>query len=319
LLFEFSLSSIAAKQVIEAGCIHNTEPVNQETDTSNIIEHSDNLPFHWTQEAQEELESASPALHSLKILLDKSTQCEEAIPVTSKSNYNYKFINDLIRNEDDLQTVSGIVGFKTLNTLEIGVSDLEQDKIKFAFPVKERIFLTMMRIKCDVSFKFISVIFQCTASTCQNYFHNMVPKLARILKPVIAWPTKEQVMLSMPTCFDKYRNTMAVLDCTEIRVEITNCLECKILTYSFYKGGHTVKILICVSPSGLITFLSCVYGGRASDKAIFDDCGLINKFEPHIDAVMVDKGFLIEKECLLSGITLYRPPFLRDKNRFSEN
>jgi hypothetical protein len=47
--------------------------------------------------------------------------------------------------------------------------------------------------------------------------------------------------------------------------------------------------MTCVSPGGLLTFVSKGYGGRASDKCIFEQSGVINKCEPYIDAIMVDK------------------------------
>ena len=35
------------------------------------------------------------------------------------------------------------------------------------------------------------------------------------------------------------------------------------------------------------------------------------------DAIMVDKGFLIEKECALYNVKLIRPPFLKKNKQFS--
>jgi hypothetical protein len=68
-----------------------------------------------------------------------------------------------------------------------------------------------------------------------------------------------------------------------------------------------------VAASGLVTYLSKPYGGRASDKAIFNLENLLSKLDPH-DAIMVDKGFLIETECAKANVKLKRPPFLRKKN-----
>ncbi|KAF2890024.1 hypothetical protein ILUMI_16149 [Ignelater luminosus] len=90
-------------------------------------------------------------------------------------------------------------------------------------------------------------------------------------------------------------------------------------SYSFYKKDHTIKILIGVSPSGMITYLSKACGGRASDKAIFNKEKIIELLIPGHDAIMVDKGFLIDDECKRNYIKLYRPPFLgRGKSQFSK-
>lgn len=47
-----------------------------------------------------------------------------------------------------------------------------------------------------------------------------------------------------------------------------------------------------------MTFISKGYGGRPPDKKNFEQSGIINKFEPHVDSVMVDKGFLIDDICM---------------------
>ena len=65
----------------------------------------------------------------------------------------------------------------------------------------------------------------------------------------------------MPKCFDNYKNTRVVLDCTEISVERPKCLRCRLRLYSHYKGCETVKLLIGVAPCVLIIFLSEAFGG----------------------------------------------------------
>ena len=51
-----------------------------------------------------------------------------------------------------------------------------------------------------------------------------------------------------------------------------------------------------VSPAGNIIFVSSVYGGRVSDKVIFEQSELIHLLKP-ADAVIVDRGFLIDEIC----------------------
>lgn len=69
-----------------------------------------------------------------------------------------------------------------------------------------------------------------------------------------------------------------------------------------------------VLPGGLITYISEPYGGRTSDKTIFEQSNLILNLQSSIDAIMVNKGFLIDDFCAKSAIELIRPPFLRKKN-----
>lgn len=55
-----------------------------------------------------------------------------------------------------------------------------------------------------------------------------------------------------------------------------------------------MKTLIGVAPNGVITFVRDQYGGRASDKAITADCGVLKYLQPG-DMVMADKSFTIRE------------------------
>lgn len=106
--------------------------------------------------------------------------------------------------------------------------------------------------------------------------------------------------------------------CTEISVAQPNCLNCSINTYPFYKKNNTVKYLIAITPAGLVFFLSKGYGGRASDKAIFQQSGLIHELIPISDSIMVDKGFL-DDICDQNFISLIRPPLKKAKMQLSKD
>ena len=154
-------------------------------------------------------------------------------------------------------------------------------------------------------------------STCSRIFASVLPVLSGILSDVIVWPSKDQILYNMPKCFEGFGNVRVVLDCTEVSVERHSCLDCRISSYSHYHGGESVKVMIGCSPAGTITFVSDCYGGKASDKKIFTDSGLVEMLESYVDAVMVDKGFMIDDECLFNAVELIRPPFLRNSKQLS--
>lgn len=68
-----------------------------------------------------------------------------------------------------------------------------------------------------------------------------------------------------------------------------------------------MKVLIGISPVGLITFISKPYGGNSSDGFIMEK-EILNKIEPG-DGVMVDRGFNVSDLLLQRGAKLYMPPF----------
>lgn len=183
--------------------------------------------------------------------------------------------------------------------------------------MEKRILLVMCKLKLNISFACLAVLFRISKPTCPKIFYATLSLLAVSLRPAIYWPTKQQILNNLPKCFDKFKNTRVVLDCTEIKIQALNCLKCRVMSYSHYKGTHTMKYLIGITPSGLISFVSAGFGGRATDKAIFNYENVINKLDMH-DAIMVDKGILIEKECEDKLVRLIRPPFLRKQKQFTK-
>ena len=86
-----------------------------------------------------------------------------------------------------------------------------------------------------------------------------------------------------------------------------------LLTYSSYKSHNTFKLLVVISPTGVVTFLSKLWGGSTSDKQIVKETGFLNLLEKG-DSVMADKGFTIQDLLDPLGVTLNMPP-KRDSNR----
>ena len=68
--------------------------------------------------------------------------------------------------------------------------------------------------------------------------------------------------------------------------------------------------MISVTPDGLITVVSKLWGGNSSDRFITKSCGYLDKIEKG-DLVMADKGFNIRNLLLLKQATLVIPPFTR--------
>ena len=131
------------------------------------------------------------------------------------------------------------------------------------------------------------------------------------------WPSREMVNVHMPKCFkDAYPSTRVTLDATEIRVQKPTLSEFQKMTFSNYKNTNTYKVLIGISPSGAITFVSKVYPGAISDTDLTIKCGILDLLDSG-DSVMADRGFTIQNELTLIGVKLNIPPFLRGKTQLS--
>lgn len=221
----------------------------------------------------------------------------------------------LLTTDDELKCFTGI-NFQLLNNLEKTVIDVEGIR-SFELSVKDRIILCLFKLKLNLTFKCLAVLFRITRQTCSKLFTITLHTLAHVLEDAIYWPSKDEVVSSMPKCFKNYKNTYVVLDCTEVPIEKPKCLNCKLKLYSHYKGCETVKVMIGCSPSGLIIHRGEAFGGRASDKAIFNHSRILEKLMPTRDAIMVDRGFSVELECTEARIQLIMRPKLMQRIQFT--
>lgn len=150
-------------------------------------------------------------------------------------------------------------------------------KRKQSLTTLERIVSTTSRLKLDVTFSVLEMFFyNVTDVTVRNVFYDTLKKLSSILQAVVMRVSKEEIMRNMSKCFENYRSTTFVLDCTEIKIQNPKCLKCRVKFCSHYKGALTVKFMTEVTPAGILTFTSESFGGRASDKCIFEHSAILN-------------------------------------------
>ena len=96
----------------------------------------------------------------------------------------------------------------------------------------------------------------------------------------------------MLSCFQTFPNLRVILDCTEIFVKKSRSLVHQNLSFSHYKHHTTVKFLIGITPSCVISLVSEGFGGRVSYRQMIEKSLLLNILEEGY-RVMEDKGFTI--------------------------
>ena len=137
-------------------------------------------------------------------------------------------------------------------------------------------------------------------------------------KEVPIWPSRQSVDHYMPDCFRcLYPRTRCIIDATEIYIQMPSNPTAQQLTFSNYKNGNTLKSLIGITPSGVVCFISDLYGGNISDKKLTAEYGILKLLESG-DAIMADRGFTIE-DILPTGVTLNVPPKLNETGQLTEN
>ena len=181
----------------------------------------------------------------------------------------------------------------------------------------EEFFLVLVRLRLGLLEKDLAYRFNVSASTISRIWKTWIAFLYLQFKEIPMWPSREMVNAYMPKCFnDAYPSTRVILDATEIRIQKPTLSEFQQMTFSNYKNTNTYKVLIGISPSGAITFVSKVYPGAISDTDLTIKSGILDLLDSG-DSVMADRGFTIQNELSLIGVKLNIPPFLRGKAQLS--
>ncbi|CAC5416186.1 unnamed protein product [Mytilus coruscus] len=87
------------------------------------------------------------------------------------------------------------------------------------------------------------------------------------------------------------------------------------MTWSEYKHSNTFKVLIGVTPSGMVTFISRLWGGNVSDRHIVQHDEFLPKLSKG-DVIMANKGFTVE-DLLPANVGLNMPPRVSTKKQMS--
>jgi len=109
----------------------------------------------------------------------------------------------------------------------------------------------------------------------------------------------------------------ALSDATEVYIEKPSLPDLPQMIFSSYKNKNTFKVLVGISPSEAITFISILYSGSISDKELTRQIGILALLERD-DSVMADRGFDIEANLIPLGVKLNISPFLKNKSQLSE-
>lgn len=181
----------------------------------------------------------------------------------------------------------------------------------------EQLFAVLLRLRLGLLVTDISERFQISEGTFSKYFSTWICLLQKELKMLNPFPNRDIIDRTMPSSFKiKYPSTRIIIDCTEIFIQKSSSLINQSMTFSSYKHHTTIKFLVGITPSGLISFVSEGWPGKTSDRQLTIESGLIDLLDEN-DSIMADKGFTIRDVLEKKKCKLNIPPFRGTSAQFS--
>ena len=195
-----------------------------------------------------------------------------------------------------------------------------QDSIKpvQCLTISNQILLTLMKLRINSKLKDLAIRFDISVKQTSDVITALLPLLATRLSFLIMWPSREVCRRNLPQVFRKtYPRCRVIIDCTEIFIERPSNLSAHSETWSDYKQHNTMKVLVAISPTGAISFVSKCWGGRVSDKHLTQNSRFLDLLE-NGDQVLADRGFLIREEVANCCAELIIPSFTKGLTQLSK-
>ena len=203
--------------------------------------------------------------------------------------------------------------FKTLFEMLKGYTQTQPDSKGL-----DQFFAVLVKLRLNVPIQFLADRLDCSKAQFSGFFHMWLDAMYHNLKQLIVWPEAQTLQENLPTSFKKhYSKVRCIIDCFEVFIEKPLSLDTRAATFSNYKKHNTLKVLIAISPTGSIVFISKAWGGRVSDKVITQESGFLDHIEPG-DVILADRGFLIGDELAVRRAKLEIPAFTKGKKQLTQ-
>lgn len=277
---------------------------------------------NYTASLQQQIMVTNEELSTLRLKNDKFSVEIEALhkKVTALETENGEIFERTLSHktikDDDTITkfYTGLPSYATFKMLADEVGQHLNRSKKYKLSVEDEFLMFLVKLRLNLLNEDIAFRFGVDASTVSNKFHKWLNLCYTHLGGLVMWPDSGYMQLPEAFQNDKFKKTKVIIDCFEVFIERPSRLNARAKTYSRYKSHNTAKVLIGISPSGAVTFLSKAWGGRASDRKITLDSGLIDKLNPN-DVCLADRGFNMEADFAINGVKLMVPAYTRGKKQ----
>ena len=156
----------------------------------------------------------------------------------------------------------------------------------------EQLVLTLVRIRKGFDVKFLAGTFGINSSQVSRIYTTCITFLSQELSFLVLWLSRSELQKCLPKRLKKFKNVRVIIDCLELFTQKPKVPSSQKITWSNYKHWNTAKLLVGITPTGVVSFIPPLWTESICDKEIVRQSGLLDLLEEG-DAVMADKGFVI--------------------------
>ena len=221
-------------------------------------------------------------------------------------------------SEEKVKFYTELPNIEILDALFVYISESITSSARSALTKYQMLSLALMQLRLNLTITDLAYRFNVSSSTASSVFLKIVDILFSHLKPVIKWPSREQIWKTTPMCFRKHfgTNIVVIVDCFGFFINKPKNILARAQTFSSYKYHNTVKFLIGITPRGVLSCISKAWGGCTSDKFLTENCDFLNNLVPG-NIVMADRGFDIEESVALYYAKVKIPSFTKGKRQLN--
>ena len=319
---DFPLTALAGEQLEDDYQVHELPSASDITDTI-----AEGTPGPSVPSSEDQGLVSTALLTRIKVLEAENARLKSCLSVKVTAHFGV----DQIKHDDHL--ISFYTGFSSYVTLMAFFQFLGTavNKLHYwgtkAHPRKrhrstklapvDQLFMTLVKLRLNLKTKDLAFRFGVSPAAVSRYITTWICFLYQHLKEIDWMPTVEQVVGTLPPAFrDRYPNTYAIIDGSEIFIETPTDLHMQSSTWSSYKHHNTAKFLIACTPNGCVSFISPLYVGSISDVELTRVSGFLGCLKDKTSiSVMADRGFTIKDMLQEIGVELNIPPFMEGRQQ----
>ena len=256
----------------------------------------------------------------IKALNEELTTCQRTIEHLSMKLKEQlsPFCEESLRDDSNVLFHTGLPNVKVLKAIFDHVLKTLPNEGVGKLTHFQEFMCTILKLRLNIPLQGLAYQFGVSKATVSRIFLKWLTQMDIRLRDLIVWPDRESLRKTMPMCFQQSfgKKVAIIIDSFEVFLERPSNLQARAYTWSNYKHKNTAKVLIGIVPQGTVGFVSDALGGRASDKLITENCGILKKLLPG-DVILADHGFDIAESVGTMQARLHIPAFTKGKSQLS--